>query len=600
VILVPVIERELRSEARNTFTYWLRVIGAAALLITGASFWVLEGVGFGRGGEWFGAMHQALFWSIWVLVPPMTADCISREKREGTLGLLFLTPLRASEVVLAKGLAHGLRAAALGLASIPVLALPFLMGGVSWAEALASLLINFSALCWALAAGLLASSRNRTLSRALVASAAWTVLFFLLFAVAQGIGAIVVMSLWAPGFLARVGGWSEMVERVLGLGYVATLKFRWFWENMRFFGPRGMFPIGAASVAGVALFSVLAFLALIGATAANVQRLWQDRPRSALQMEVEKQLCRPSFGKGVYRAWMRRLIERNPVGWLERRTWQARMVTWAWIAVVGCVVSAAASDPQFFRSNSLEWLTTLAAMLCASMALSSAGSFRRERETGVMELLLVSPLGVSRIIRGRLRGLWGQFGPGVGLFVASWLYLIPVLARPFGGMDEGAAVVGVLWLFCNTALTLPVMGLYLSMRCRLFILAAVVTMAGAVFVPAMAAMLLADWFDGGPGHLMGIIVQLVGAVVLPLAGVTVVRWWRSTARSGWMTEVLLVSAGLSATGLILIGSFGENRDTVKAMRGAVFLATTFQTVLAVWLGARLSRDLHARTFSLPQ
>ena len=79
MILVPVIERELRSEARNAFTYWLRVVGAAALLVTGGCFWVLEGVGFGRGGEWFAVMHQALFWSIWVLVPAMTADCISRE-----------------------------------------------------------------------------------------------------------------------------------------------------------------------------------------------------------------------------------------------------------------------------------------------------------------------------------------------------------------------------------------------------------------------------------------------------------------------------------------------------------------------------------------
>ena len=28
----PVIQRELRAEARHAFTYWLRVLGAAALL----------------------------------------------------------------------------------------------------------------------------------------------------------------------------------------------------------------------------------------------------------------------------------------------------------------------------------------------------------------------------------------------------------------------------------------------------------------------------------------------------------------------------------------------------------------------------------------
>jgi len=56
--------------------------------------------------------------------------------REGTLGLLFLTPLRPQDVVIAKGFAHGLRAMTLWLAVIPTLIIPFLVGGVGWREAL--------------------------------------------------------------------------------------------------------------------------------------------------------------------------------------------------------------------------------------------------------------------------------------------------------------------------------------------------------------------------------------------------------------------------------------------------------------------------------
>ena len=51
--------------------------------------------------------------AIWVLVPLLVADCLSRERREGTLGLLFLTPLTANDIVIAKGLSHGLRAVTL-------------------------------------------------------------------------------------------------------------------------------------------------------------------------------------------------------------------------------------------------------------------------------------------------------------------------------------------------------------------------------------------------------------------------------------------------------------------------------------------------------
>lgn len=96
--LWPVIERELRAESRHAFTYWLRVLGAGALM--GVVVLLMRGGNLGvfapqRGGSLLQILHSWLFDAIWFLVPLVTADCISREKREGTLGLLFLTPLRA-------------------------------------------------------------------------------------------------------------------------------------------------------------------------------------------------------------------------------------------------------------------------------------------------------------------------------------------------------------------------------------------------------------------------------------------------------------------------------------------------------------------------
>jgi len=41
-------------------------------------------------------------------VPMLAADCVSRERREGTLGLLFLTPLDARGIMLAKSMVHHL------------------------------------------------------------------------------------------------------------------------------------------------------------------------------------------------------------------------------------------------------------------------------------------------------------------------------------------------------------------------------------------------------------------------------------------------------------------------------------------------------------
>jgi len=36
----------------------------------------------------------------------------------------------------------------------------------------------------------------------------------------------------------------------------------------------------------------------------------------------------------VFSAWMLRKLERNPIGWLEQRTWTGRLVTWGWFAVI--------------------------------------------------------------------------------------------------------------------------------------------------------------------------------------------------------------------------------------------------------------------------
>src|ERR1043166_7423674 len=128
MIVIPVIGRELRASARQPFAYSLRVLGVSASLLACLVFGLRHNFGPTLGGQLFGSLHFTLFWAIWVLVPLLTADCLSRERREGTLGLLFLTRLRATDIVLAKTLAHTLRALTLWLAVLPVLAIPFLLG----------------------------------------------------------------------------------------------------------------------------------------------------------------------------------------------------------------------------------------------------------------------------------------------------------------------------------------------------------------------------------------------------------------------------------------------------------------------------------------
>src|SRR5262249_31132580 len=91
----------------------------------------------------------------------LTSDCLSEEKREGTLGLLFLTDLRGYDVVFGKLLASSLRAVFGLLAIFPVIALTLLMGGVSVGEFWRMMLLLVNTLFFSLATGVFISSISR-------------------------------------------------------------------------------------------------------------------------------------------------------------------------------------------------------------------------------------------------------------------------------------------------------------------------------------------------------------------------------------------------------------------------------------------------------
>lgn len=65
------------------------------------------GVQPGSGSLLFSTLHGVLHVATWSLVPIMAADCISCERGEGTLGLLFLRALKPFDIILAKSAAMG-------------------------------------------------------------------------------------------------------------------------------------------------------------------------------------------------------------------------------------------------------------------------------------------------------------------------------------------------------------------------------------------------------------------------------------------------------------------------------------------------------------
>lgn len=167
--LLPLVDRELRARARHRATYWTRfgaVLAGAIIclpeLLTGEF-----GTTTGNAGKYIFNGLIVIGFLLSCCASFLTADVLSRERREGTLGLLLLTPVHTSDVLLGKFGSAGFTSICALAALLPLMMLPVLAGGVTGAEAFRKSLALLNVLFLALAAGLWSSAGSVEQSRAI-------------------------------------------------------------------------------------------------------------------------------------------------------------------------------------------------------------------------------------------------------------------------------------------------------------------------------------------------------------------------------------------------------------------------------------------------
>ena len=445
----PVIVRELRAEARNPVNYWIRVIGAALLLIPIIFLGLLTPLGSANDGQAaFTLLTGILFVAAWIIIPITVSDCVSRERREGTLGLLFLTPLNARGILLGKSAVNIARSLTVFLAAIPILVIPILMGGISADDILRALFLNGAAMVLALAASLFASAVSKQRNRALTLSLVLSVSFF---------------------FFCFLFPTAVLLGTDFELEPLLRVTFRSAsWVN----GSR------ITPIAGMVLllsFALLAIVILI--CSARLQRSWQDKPMTAQQQKVYSLFCSPRFLLGFFRKWQARKLTRNPVGWLQTYSWSSRLSTWGWCGVIIFAESAIVITSQYQLFGTLQ--NALQNALFISIAFSAVNSFQRERQMGALELILVTPIREKQLMWGRLRGIWEQFLPAfLVLLLSSW-FLMDI--APYSYRREASGLMWF-WRFWHF-FSIPVIGLFFGLRYRSMLGAWFLTCGYSLLIP---------------------------------------------------------------------------------------------------------------------
>jgi ABC-type transport system involved in multi-copper enzyme maturation permease subunit len=495
--------RELLAESRRSLNYTMRLVmgGSVFLLLV---LWQLSRreMSIGRGAELLGEINTVLYIGIWVLIPVMSADCISRERREGTLGLLFLTPLLPSEVVCAKGIVHALRSFTLLLSALPILTVAVLMGGVSGSELLRVGMLDAAAVAAALACGICASARTRDRTRAVI----------LALTLAAGClsATLLCHGITFFGGLPSLGSaWTVLSGTVRG----AVFNQPVFVTGLGMPGWR--VPMGAGLVTrpllaagGVALVS-LNLTVLVVVTAARALRRENLNPeKSARVRRWTNVWCTPVFWKGFFRNRMTRTLNRNPIGWLQQYSWSARLSKWGWCLLLVFYEVAVLFVADY--SDLMEAQAWPVLALAAGMSFSAANSFGRERESGAMELLLVTPLREGQIIDGRLFGLWRQFLPAVLAWLSIWWVLRDRSFEPIR--------MGLLVTFAGALTAVSVIGLYFSLRQVHLMVAWLATALAGVILPWAVTLGLSVWLELN-------FLTLLGPATLSALLQLLLAWW---------------------------------------------------------------------------
>jgi ABC-type transport system involved in multi-copper enzyme maturation permease subunit len=403
-MLGPIFAREALTLPRRARHYAWRTVYFGLLWILGLTAWQAA-VGWDRIATLGDTAHFGLLlFQILVYVQLLLllffaalsgAGAVTQEKDRRTFVLLLLTDLRNYEIVLGKLFGSLLQIALFLVGMVPILALNLLLGGVSGEQLLQAVAVLGST---ALAAGslglLIALWRDKTYQ-----SLALTFLFPVLYlCLVHALGLL-------PGLLRWLG-----VEDGLS---AATVE-RWQDWLQPFLAMQNVVepPQGGSAIApayGFALTMVALSVLLNGWSILRL-RVWNPSGEPVMQRErpededLDKDRARAHAAPGAVRhVWA------NPILWREiaTRAYGRRplLVKAAYLLVVGLVsyyALASTGDREWAAARGLVPVGIMSLLL---IAVQSVTAITSERDTGALDLLLVTDLTPREFIFGKLWGV---------------------------------------------------------------------------------------------------------------------------------------------------------------------------------------------------
>jgi ABC-type transport system involved in multi-copper enzyme maturation permease subunit len=460
MVIVPILNRELRGGARRAATFRRRCSFSIAFLLALGILYLFTSItnrqqfgprvmaGFAESMFANTVLIQMLL-TIW-LVPACTAILIAGENERRTLSFLAMTRLTSAEIIIGK-LAAGLAQHAAWLATgLPVLILLPVFGGVDPRWVLLAMSGTVSTACFVAGLSILvstgASRARRAVGEAVGLATAWFVV-------------PPVVRLFAPISLPRVWHWAAPVnDWVLASSPSSILMLLWHLPSAPPWTLSGTF------VAMMSLQLVAAGLFTLWAVARFRSACRRHEENSGAEAGVQ----RPAAGIATA---IRRIapVKRppcwdNPMLWKELYTTRRRtlaekfgvLVALAFVALLVWVIypfamRAIFEQFHFLRSSDseirrlefneiLRIITSLLQFLAILAAAAIAATcLTEERARQTWDSLLATPLSASEIIQAKMIGAAWRIR-WVALFLVA-LWLLGLFAGSIHPLGFAAAII---------------------------------------------------------------------------------------------------------------------------------------------------------------
>ncbi len=434
---LPIAHRELISAARKRGT-WIRRTLFFVTMLGIAAFVTINSANSSpasQGEQLFDIIATCLVFYAATVGIHATADAFGWEKREGTLGLLFLTDLSGGDVVAGKLAAKATNAFYGLLSMIPLLAMPLLLGGVRLERVVLTSVMLIATSLVSLSIGLWVSSRSTNERRAMVLT------FGLLFVYL--VGPVLAAAVSEEVFSGKAqDSWIYgVISPLMGLIHVQVVRPGSGppWPSHLWLYSLGF----TLLVSALAIFNAARHLPHSWSPELLEARKKKKSLRSADGLPVDQRSTATSATfKSMIDQWKRRyamkqrpLMNLHPYMWLGERFADKRLMA----AVVTFVVMAL---PVLFLSSYsmrmdfglvIPFFYIVSFLLLIWMIAEPIVRLNEDRHAGALELVLTTPMQGPEIIRGMQRSMLRIF-----LVAGLLLVLIALVGRLFNLLPDDA------------------------------------------------------------------------------------------------------------------------------------------------------------------